>query len=88
MKQFVYMYRKCLDIDDRVWSGEFLSLSLIVMDAPDRTRNIHSYILTQFPIGVDPNFAKEHSGMYFVHCFIIGHDFIPLLLLYFYRWPR
>ncbi|KAK3890016.1 hypothetical protein Pcinc_006013 [Petrolisthes cinctipes] len=67
--RFVYISRKRQDIIDRVKAGEFLSLPLIVEDSPERPRKFPSYILTRFPIDVDPKLAKGYPGVYFARRF-------------------
>ncbi|KAK3885525.1 hypothetical protein Pcinc_010266 [Petrolisthes cinctipes] len=67
--RFVYISRKRQDIIDRVKAGEFLSLPLILEDSPERPRKFPSYILTRFPIDVDPKLAKGYPGVYFAHRF-------------------
>lgn len=64
--RFVYMFRKLQDITNGVKSGEFLSLSLIVVDSSERPRKFPSYIPTRLSFDIIPNFAKEHPLEYLV----------------------
>lgn len=61
--RIVYISRKRQDIIDRVMSGKFLPLSLIIMDSLERPRKFLSYNLTRLSVGVDPHLVKEHPGV-------------------------
>ena len=45
-------------------------LSLIPQDSPEKPRKYPSYIITRFPVGVDPNLAQIHPGVYSARRFI------------------
>lgn len=62
--RFVYISRRRKDIIDRVTVGEFLSLHLDIQDSIDRPRKFPSYLITRYPVGVDPSLAKELPGVY------------------------
>ncbi|XP_050738499.1 uncharacterized protein LOC127009444 [Eriocheir sinensis] len=68
--RFVYISRQRTDIISRVQAGEFLSLPLTPMDSPDRPRKFPSYILTRYPVDVDPRLAEGHQGVYSARRFI------------------
>jgi len=68
--RFVYISRRRADIIDRVKTGEFLSLPLILQDSTERPRKFPSYILTRFPVNVDPSLAKSFPGVYSARRFI------------------
>lgn len=68
--RFVYISRQRTDILERVKSGEFLSLPLIPHDSPERPRKYPSYILTRFPVDVDPRLAEGHPGVYSARRFV------------------
>ena len=67
--RFVYVSRRRTDIIDRVMTGEFLSLQLTQQDSPERPVKLPSYILTRFPVSVDPNLTKEVPGVCSAHRF-------------------
>ena len=62
--RFVYISRKRSDIVQRVTAGEILSLLLVVQDSPERPRKFPSYIITRYPVEVDPSLSKELPGVY------------------------
>lgn len=62
--RFVYIARRRQDIVERVTAGEFLSLVLQVQDSPERPRKYPSYLITRYPIGVDPSLAMELPGVH------------------------
>lgn len=62
--RFVYIARRRQDILERVTEGEFLSLVLQVQDSPERQRKYPSYLVTRYPIGVDPSLAMELPGVH------------------------
>lgn len=62
--RFVYTARRRQDIVERVTEGEFLSLVLHVQDSPERPRKYPSYLVTRYPIGVDPSLAMELPGVH------------------------
>ena len=68
--RYVYVSRRREDIIERIKTGEFLSLSLVSQDSPDRPRKFPSYILTRYPVGVDPARATEYSGVYSARRFV------------------
>ncbi|MPC53344.1 hypothetical protein E2C01_047233 [Portunus trituberculatus] len=61
--RFFYISRQRTE---RVKSGEFLSLSLIPHDSTERPRKFPSYILTRFPVDVDPGLAGIYSARHFI----------------------
>lgn len=61
---FVYISRKRHDIVQRVVTGEFLALKLQIVDSPERPRKLPSYLVTRYPVEVDPSLAKELQGVY------------------------
>lgn len=62
--RFVYISRRRNDIIDSATQGEFLSLKLDVQDSVERPRKFPTYLVTRFPLGVDPSLAKELPGVY------------------------
>ena len=67
--RFVYISRCRRDIIDRVTGGEFLSLHLDIQDSIDRPRKFPTYLITRYPVDVDPSLAKELPGVYTVRRF-------------------
>jgi len=65
----VYISRQREDIIDKVTKGEFLSLFLQVQDSIDRPRKFPTYLITRYPVGVEPSLAKELPGVYTVRRF-------------------
>ena len=55
--RFVYISRLRQDIVDNVKNGEFLSLYLDTQDLSERPRKFPTYLMTRFPIGIDPSLA-------------------------------
>ena len=55
--RFVYISRRRTDIVDSVTRGEFLSLFLEVQDSPERPRKYPTYLLTRYPVCMDPSLA-------------------------------
>ena len=68
--RFVYISRQRSDIIDRVKTGEFLGVSLTPQDSPKRPRKYPSYILTRYPVNVDPSLATSYPGVYSARRFI------------------
>jgi len=66
---FVFISRHRQDIVDRVTSGEFLSLYLDIQDSVERPRKFPTYLITRYPVGLDPALAKELSGIHTVRRF-------------------
>ncbi len=62
--RFVYISRRRKDIIDRVTGGEFMSLHLDIQDSIERPRKFPTYLITRYPVGVDPSLAKELPGVY------------------------
>lgn len=62
--RFVYISRRRVDIIDSAVKGAFLSLKLEVQDSIERPRKFPTYLVTRFPVGVDPSLAKELPGVY------------------------
>ncbi|MPC19376.1 hypothetical protein E2C01_012289 [Portunus trituberculatus] len=60
---FVYISRKRPDIFQRVMTGEFLALTLVEQDSSERPRKFPSYIITHYPVEVDPSLSKELPGV-------------------------
>ena len=67
---FVYISRRRQDIIDRVKDGAVLSLFLDVQDSVERPRKFPTYLITRFPIAIEPSLAKELSGVYSVRRFL------------------
>lgn len=67
--RFVYISRLRPDIVESVTKGEFLSLSLEVQDSPERPRKFPTYLLTRYPVGIDPALAKELPGIHTIRRF-------------------
>jgi len=67
--RFVYISRQHEDIIDKVTKGEFLSIFLQVQDSIDRPRKFPTYLITRYPVGVEPSLAKELPGVYTVRRF-------------------
>ena len=68
--RFVYISRQRTDILERVQGGEFLALQLLPQDSPERSRKYPSYILTRYPVDVDPKLAERYPGVYSARRFI------------------
>lgn len=68
--RFVYISRTRLDIIDSVTKGEFLSLFLDVQDSSQRSRKYPTYLLTRYPVCVDPSLAKALPGVHTAKRFI------------------
>ena len=62
--QFVYISRRRMNFVNNVPKGEFLCLLFEVRDSPERPRKFPTYLLTRFPVNMDPSLAKELSGVY------------------------
>lgn len=67
--RFVYISRRRSDIIDAVKNGEVLSLTLDIQDSTERPRKFPTYLITRYPVGVDPSLAKELPGIYSVRRF-------------------
>ena len=68
--RFVDISRQRTDILERVQRNEFLALQLLPQDSPERTRKYPCYILTRYPIDVDPKLAERTPGVYYARGFI------------------
>ena len=68
--RFVYISRKRVDIIDNVMKGTFLSLFLDAQDSPQRSRKYPTYLLTRYPVCVDPSLAKALPGVHGAKRFI------------------
>ncbi|KAG0714002.1 hypothetical protein GWK47_014958 [Chionoecetes opilio] len=62
--RFVYISRVRLDVVGSAMNGDFLALTLTPQDSPDRTRKLPTYLVTRYPVGVDPSLSKELDGVY------------------------
>ena len=62
--RFVYVARKRQDIVERVEAGEFLAMRLVKQDSPARPRKLPSYLVSRYPVGVDPSLSTELAGVY------------------------
>ncbi|MPC62671.1 hypothetical protein E2C01_056760 [Portunus trituberculatus] len=62
--RFVYISRERPDIIQRVMAGEFLALTLVEQDSPERPHKFPSYLITRYPVEVDPSLSKELPGVY------------------------
>lgn len=62
--RFVYVSRHRLDILKSAADGEFMSLKLVRQDSPDRPRKLPAYLITRYPVGVDPSLSKEMGGVH------------------------
>ncbi|XP_045127728.1 uncharacterized protein LOC123514145 [Portunus trituberculatus] len=62
--RFVNISRKRPDIVQRVMAGEFLALPLVEQDSPERPRKFPSYLITRYPVEVNPSLSKELPGVY------------------------
>ena len=67
--RFVYISRRRKDILDSVMGGEFPSLQLDIQDSIERTRKFPTYLITRYPVDVDPSLAKELPGVHTVRRF-------------------
>ena len=67
--RFVYISRRRKDIIESATKGEFLSLKLDAQDSVERPRKFPAYLVTRFPVDVDPSLAKELPGVYAVRRF-------------------
>ena len=67
--RFIYISRRRKDIIDRVKGGEFLSLHLDIQDSINRPRKFPTYLITRYPVGVDPSLAKALPGVHTVRRF-------------------
>ena len=68
--RFVYISRQHKNIVDRAVKGDFLALCLEIQDSPERPRKYPTYILTRYPVGVDPLRAKELRGVHSARRFL------------------
>ena len=68
--RFVYICRKRIDIINSVTRGEFLSLFLDAQDSFQRPRKYPTYLLTRYPVCVNPSLAKALYGIHTVKRFI------------------
>ena len=68
--RFVYVSRKRVDVIDSITKGEFLSLFLDAQDSSQRPRKFPTYLLTRYPVCVDPSLAKALHGVYRAKRFI------------------
>ena len=69
--RFVYILRRRNDIIERVMDGEFLSMHLGNQDSIDRPRKFPTYLITLYPVGVDPSLAKNDlPGVHTVRRFL------------------
>lgn len=68
--RFVYISRKRVDIIDSVMKGDFLSLFLDAQDSSQRSRKYPTYLLTRYPVCVDPSLAKTLPGVHGAKRFI------------------
>lgn len=68
--RFVYISRKRADIIDSVAKGNFLSLFLDAQDSSQRSRKYPTYLLTRYPVCVDPSLAKALPGVHGAKRFI------------------
>lgn len=64
--RFVYVSRHRQDIIDKVTSGEVLPLLLDIQDSINQSRKFPTYLITRYPVDVDPALAKELQGVYTV----------------------
>jgi len=62
--RFVYVSRSRQDIINSVTKGEFLALQLDKQDSSERPRKYSTFLLTRYPVSVDPSKAKELPGVY------------------------
>ncbi|ROT79248.1 hypothetical protein C7M84_002030 [Penaeus vannamei] len=62
--RFVYVSRKREDLIDSMTRGEFLALQLDKQDSLERPRKYSTFLLTRYPVSVDPSKAKELPGVY------------------------
>ena len=62
--RFVYVSRKRMDIVNSAEQGEFLAVKLVRQDSPERPRKLPTYLITRYPVGVDPSLSKEMDGVY------------------------
>lgn len=67
--RFVYISRKRANIIESATKGEFLSLKLDLQDSTERPMKYTTYLVTRYPVGVDPSLAKELPGVYAVRRF-------------------
>ena len=67
--RFVYISRRRKDILDSVMGGEFPSIQLDIQDSIERTRKFPTYLVTRYPVDVDPSLAKELPGVHTVRRF-------------------
>ena len=74
--RFVYISRRRPDIIEKAIKGEFLSLKLEVQDSIERPKKFPTYLVTRFPIGLDPSLAKELPGIHTVRRF--NHHGTPI----------
>jgi len=52
------------DVIDSMTRGEFLALQLDKQDSLERPRKYSTFLLTRYPVSVDPSKAKELPGVY------------------------
>lgn len=70
LPRFVNISRNLQDIIDKVKVGEWLSLPLFLQDSPEIPYKFPTYILTRFPVDVDPKLAKGYPGVYSARRFL------------------
>ncbi|MPC61145.1 hypothetical protein E2C01_055209 [Portunus trituberculatus] len=83
--RFVYISRQRSDIIDRVKGGEFLGVSLTPQDSPKRPKKYPSYILTRYPVNVDPSLASCYPGVHSARRFI--QDGAPIARIVVWNLP-
>ena len=68
--RYVYISRRRKDVIDGVKGGAILSLSLDIQDSVERPRKFPTYLVTRYPVDIDPSLAKELPGVYTVRRFL------------------
>lgn len=79
--RFVYISRRRADVIDCVKDGGILALPLDIQDSVERPRKYPTYLITRYPIGVDPSLAKELPGVYRVRRFFQNGEPISRLIV-------
>ena len=62
--RFVYVSRKRPDIVTSAVEGKFIALRLTPQDSPERPRKLPSYLITRYPVGVDPALSISMKGIH------------------------
>lgn len=62
--RFVYVARARSDVIKSAVNGEILAIKFKVDDYQERPKKLKTFLITRYPVGVDPNLSKELPGVY------------------------